>query len=200
MRPPGCPSPRGGLDTWCGPAHLAAPVPAPGPPAHPGSHVHGIYDQSADTIDIFAGYTLEDDAVVAHSSGGEVVIAAGLGTKATGGNVVRMGGYGLSTSSGSVTLKSVNSSGIGLTVFARSDGLEVVEVKPRSPGAAWNDYCDADEALLGGDVITSVNGVVGEGLLEELRGGGVVRLALRRAGLPPPALLLTVPGTFQRAP
>ena len=87
----------------------------PGTHAQPGSHVHGIYDQSADMLDMFAGHTLEDDAATTHSSGGEIVIAAGLGTKATGGNVVMMGGYGLSTSSGSVTVKSVNAGYSGVS-------------------------------------------------------------------------------------
>ena len=48
-------------------------------------------------IDIFSGYTLSDDGTVTHSSGGEIVVAAGLGTMATGGQIVLMGGYGLST-------------------------------------------------------------------------------------------------------
>ena len=57
-------------------------------------------------IDMFAGYTLSDDGPVATSSGGEIVVAAGLGTAATGGQIMVMGGYGLKTSSGTVAVKS----------------------------------------------------------------------------------------------
>ena len=87
----------------------------PGTHAQPGSHVHGTYDESADMIDMLAGHTLSDDGTVTHSSGGEIVVAAGLGTMATGGQIVMMGGYGLSTSSGSVTVKSVNAGHSGVS-------------------------------------------------------------------------------------
>ncbi|MEC7001164.1 MAG: hypothetical protein VXX04_04920, partial [Actinomycetota bacterium] len=87
----------------------------PGTHAQPGSHVHGVYDKSADMTDMFAGYTLTDDGTVTHSSGGEIVVAAGLGTAATGGQVMIMGGYGLETSSGSVTIKSVNAGESGVS-------------------------------------------------------------------------------------
>ena len=78
-------------------------------------HVHGVYDESADMADMFAGYTLSDNGAVDHSSGGEVVVAAGLGSAASGGELLVLGGYGLKTSSGSVTVKSVNAGESGVS-------------------------------------------------------------------------------------
>ena len=87
----------------------------PGTHAQPGSHVHGDYDESGDMTDMFAGHTLSDDGDGPHSRGGEIVVAAGLGSAATVGQIVMMGGYGLKTSSGSVTVKSVNAGESGVS-------------------------------------------------------------------------------------
>ena len=69
---------------------------------------NGVYDRSADMVDMFASYTLADDSTTTDGSGGDVVVAAGLGVGATGGDVVMMSGYGLDTTSGAVVVKSTN--------------------------------------------------------------------------------------------
>ena len=75
-----------------------------GSPATPreSDHVHGpyqqdyhmqhrydnsVYDESADMIDMFAGYTLADeDNTDTTATGGDIVVAAGLGLGGTGGS------------------------------------------------------------------------------------------------------------------